>query len=134
MREQKVTYIKRIVFLSVIVLAAVLLIIVNHELKHGANYAIGHTPASELPSHPGSDETITGIEEPDGLNQVIRLTFGGNCTPAAILGADSFGTFNNTAAEEGRELFFSKLNRVFREDDCTFLGCAAVLSDRELSF
>ncbi|MBE6598602.1 MAG: hypothetical protein E7638_04085, partial [Ruminococcaceae bacterium] len=46
----------------------------------------------------------------------------------------SFGTFNNTAAEEGRELFFSKLNRVFREDDCTFLGCAAVLSDIELSY
>ncbi len=135
MQEHQKSTVKRILYASVTIIAAALLIFAHYEIRRGVNYSVPNNPISNL-----SDQTetviqpIPGIEEPEDLSHVIRLTIGGNCTPAAVLGTDSFGTFNRMAEDEGREIFFADLNKLFGEDDCTVLGCAAVLSDSELSF
>ncbi len=135
MQIQTKELLKRGIFLILGILAAVILIVVNHERQKGANYRPNTEPLDSLTQSDGtSDSGNAPIAEPEHLNKIIRLTFGGNCTVGAALGTDSFGTFNHTADLDGREFFFSELAGLFAEDDCTVLGCSAVLTDRELTF
>ncbi len=135
MQEQRNNAVKRIVYASVMIIAAALLIFAHHEIYKGVNYRFQHEQASNLShQHESTPDPLEGIDEPTDLSHIIHLTLGGNCTPAAILGSNSFGTFNLMAEEEGGAVFFQGLNEVFAEDDCTVLGCAAVFSSKELSF
>ena len=132
MQEHQNNTVKRILFASLMVIAAALLIFAHYEIHRGVNYNGSGEQVDHLSdSTDNTSEPLPGIDEPEGLNHVIHLTVGGNCTPAAVLGTDSFGSFNRMAAEEGGAVFFEKLKKVFAEDDCMILGCAAVLSERE---
>jgi hypothetical protein len=132
MQEHQNNTAKRIVYASVLIIAAAFLIFAHHEIHRGVNYSF---EAPQVNCLADGDAVffspITSLDEPADVNHVIHLTVGGNCTPAAILGTNSFGTFNLMAEEEGKEVFFAELNELFSEDDCTILGCSAVLSNEE---
>jgi len=135
MQEHQINMVKRAVFAVVMVIAAVLLIYAQHEVRHGATYKINNLTVNALEEkNENKCTSANGIAEPLDLSRIIRITLGGNCTPAALLGTNSFGSFNWTAEENGMNSFFAELSPLFAEDDCTVLGCAAVLSDREFSF
>ncbi len=134
MTNHQATHMKRALFLTVAVIAIAAALFIRHELYHGADYSPDNVPADQLSHNGGADEPLSAVEEPMELSKVVRLTFGGNCTVGAALGTDTYGTLNHTAVIEGTDFFFSELNTLFRRDDCTVLGCAAVLTDRELAF
>jgi len=132
MQEHQKNTAKRIVYASVLIIAAAFLIFAHHEIHRGVNYSFEEPKVNCLADGgAGVSSPIASLDEPADVSHVIHLTLGGNCTPAAILGTNSFGTFNLMAEEEGKEGFFAQLNEVFSEDDCTILGCSAVLSDGE---
>ncbi len=130
----KTNLIKRLIFLVVMAVLAAAVALINHELRRGANYSLNNDPNPQLTYADDTGGTISAIEEPEALPKIVRLTFGGNCTVGAALGTSSFGTFNHTAAMEGADYFLSALAPILSEDDLTVLGCAAVLSDLELSY
>lgn len=134
MHERRTTVIKRTIFVVVMTIAVTVLLFANYELNKGANYTVENSPVDKLASHEGiAPETEQGIAEPEDAYTIIQLTFGGNCTPASMLGSSTYGTFNAIAEEEGTAYFLSRLSGIFAQDDCTVLGCAAVFSDDELS-
>lgn len=134
MRERRTTVIKRTTFVVVMTITVTVLLLANHELNEGANYIAENSPVPQLASQDGySYETEQGIAEPEDAYTVVQLTFGGNCTPASMLGSSTYGTFNAMAEEEGTGYFLSRLSGIFAKDDCTVLGCAAVFGDDSLS-
>ena len=135
MQKHRMNAVIRIVLASVMAVAAALLIFAHYEIHRGVTYG-GLSPTANRLSDSTENplDPLAAIHEREDLNHVIHVTLGGNCTPAALLGTDSFGTFNRMAEEEGRAVFFEGLKGIFGQDDCTVLGCAAVLSDRAFSF
>lgn len=77
------------------------------------------------------EETIAAIEEPNFSYNVTTINIAGSCTPASMLGINSFGTFNGAVAENGNTYFLRRLTDIFRTDDLTLAACNAVLSNRE---
>jgi len=134
MRERRKAVIRRTVFAVIMIIAAAALFTANYKRNEEATYSAENSHVEHLSSQSGNPaETAKGIPEPDDAYTLVRLTLGGNCTPASMLGHTIYGTFNAVAEAEGTDYFFSGLRDIFSEDDCTVLGCAAVLSDRELA-
>lgn len=134
MREKQTTLIKRTTFIVVMTIAVSALLLIHHERYGGATYSADVHPVERLFQNAEENPaTAEKIPEPEDAYSVVQLTFGGNCTPASMLGSSFYGTFNALAEEEGAEYFFAGLRRIFQEDDCTTLGCAAVFSDESLS-
>ena len=138
MQEQQNNTAKRIVLASILIAAAAFLIFANREIRRGVTYSFEEPQVNILADSDAQSDVdrtpLSSIEEQEDLNHVIHLTVGGNCTPAAVLGTNSFGSFNRMAEEDGAHVFFADLNEVFAEDDLTVLGCAAVLSDSEIYY
>jgi len=131
MHEKRVTVIKRTVFIVVMSIVLTALLFIAHEKNEGSNYAVQNYTVDMMLSEAQSQPEADSIEVPDEAYSVVRLTFGGECTPASMLGSRTYGTFNAMAEKEGTAYFFSRISGIFAEDDCTVLGCAAVLSDSE---
>lgn len=119
----------RVVFIliAVILIASVLVLygILGVDASFVAGIGALETVQSEIP-----DDIMTAIDEPDDAYQLAKLTFGGTCTPASMLGSDSFGTFNYAYANSGAEYFLDCLSDTFSKDDFTLVGLSAVFSDR----
>jgi len=132
MLKQPSPIVKRIIFASVMVVAAGLLILISHGIHQESNYFLDNTPIANLATENDIIQLpLDGVDEPLDLTRIVQITLGGNCTPGAALGTNSFGSFNLIAEENGRETFLSELNHIFENDHCTVLGCAAVLTDKE---
>jgi len=124
---------KTIVIRSLFVLTAILLtagvIALVTVLNTDASYPVPLEPneASE------AETEEAGLEVspmPEDAYMPVYLTFGGSCTTGAMLGSDSYGTFNDTMNTEGTAYFLKQMNGIFRADDLTLVGCDVVLSDR----
>ncbi len=111
------------------VLLAVLALLF-HVLSRDASFVAGVDP-TEAAKHDPTVGCITSVEEPEDTFELVRLTFGGTCTPASMLGSDSYGTFNQYYKEKGAAYFLENLRPTFEKDHLTVLGCNAVFSDSE---
>jgi len=125
---------KTIVMRSLFVLTAVVLtagvIALVTVLNTDASYPVPLEPNREAEA----ETEEAGLEVspmPEDAYMPVYLTFGGSCTAGAMLGSDSYGTFNDTRNAEGTEYFLEKLDEIFFRDDLTLVGCDVVLSDRE---
>ncbi len=131
MSERRKTVIKRTIFIVVMLIAMAVLLFWDLVWRSAdANYSPENNPVNSL-QEAAQPDTESSIAEPEDAYTVMRLTFGGDCTPASMLGSSSYGTFNAMAAEEEPDYFFSRLGWLFQEDDCTVLGCAATFSDNK---
>lgn len=114
-----------------IVLAVVLVVTVSAvygilgvDASFSAGIGSAETTSSAVP-----EENVTSIAEPEDAYELAKITFGGTCTPASMLGSDSYGTFNQAFNDSGAEYFFSGLSDTFTDDDMTIVGLNAVFSD-----
>lgn len=114
------------IVLALILVAAAFIIygILGVDASFSACIGSAETAASSSP-----EESITSVTQPSDAYEVATITFGGTCTPASMLGSDSFGTFNRTFIDSGADYFFSQLSDTFTEDDLTVVGLDAVFSD-----
>lgn len=130
-REKIVMY--RTVFVTLMVVALTVLVLFNTIYNKGSNFEAGmQRPNAEPELSP--EAPVASITEPQDSHQLIRLTFGGTCTPASLLGSSVYGTFNSMKNEVGTAYFFSRLSDIFTADDLTLVGCNSVISDaNELS-
>ncbi len=118
----------RVIFLLVTLAAVALFSIFNSVFNKGASFeASTDTLVSDSALPP--ENPAPSITEPEDSHQLIRLTFGGTCTPASMLGSSSYGTFNAMRNDMGAEYFFERISQIFAEDDLTVVGCNAVLGD-----
>ncbi|MBE6541425.1 MAG: hypothetical protein E7672_03145 [Ruminococcaceae bacterium] len=99
-------------------------------LFRGANYpaSVDKSPVHEVVE---VDDAVLNLIEPDFSYSVTRLTFGGTCTTASLLGIDAYGTFGHEYSLTGAGHFFEKIDDIFKSDDMTLLGLNNVLSDSE---
>jgi len=120
----------RTIFVTIMIIALVVLVLFNSIFNKGANFKAGTVRPNEeedgLPEAP-----IANIVEPNDSHQLIKLTFGGTCTPASLLGSSVYGTFNSMKNEVGTEYFFNRISHIFKNDDLTLVGCNAVISNSE---
>ncbi len=118
----------RAIFIAVMTVALALLSLYNAVFNRGASFKLEtEKPGDEIQLT--TSAPLSGIDEPEDSYQLVRLTFGGSCTPASMLGSTSYGTFNAMKNEMGEEYFLSRIADIFKNDDLTVIGCNAVLSD-----
>lgn len=121
----------RVLFAVLGLVLTVSLIILYSILGDDASFQAGIGSAGVIKaSHP--EENVQAVEQPTDAYELAGLTFAGSCTPASMLGSDSYGTFNQEYHANGAEYFLSGLADIFSHDELTFAGCSAVFSDREL--
>lgn len=134
MHERRRTMIKRTLYVVIMAIVLTMALFTAHEIETGGTYGGELDTVRLLSSYSGrSLATEQMVAEPEDAYTLVRLTFGGNCTPGSMLGSSAYGTLNAAAEEEGMSYFLSDLSDVFLEDDYTLLGCAAVLGDGELT-
>ncbi len=108
----------------------VVLALLFHVLGRDASFVAGVGPTEAAKQDPAIG-CNTSVEEPEDTFELVRLTFGGTCTPASMLGSDSYGTFNHYYNDKGAAYFLENLRPTFEKDHLTVLGCNAVFSDSE---
>ncbi len=130
MNNREKTALYRIVFATVMLIVLTVLVMFNSIYNNGANFEADMSkPIEESEITP--EAPITNIPEPEDSHQLIRLTFGGTCTPASIMGSTAYGTFNSMKKEVGTDYFFKRLSSIFTGDDLTLVGCNTVISDSD---
>lgn len=126
LRDKTALY--RVSFITVMVIAVVLLAVGTAVFYRGANFqAKFQKPSTETAA--SADNSINSVSEPENAYSLIRLTFGGACTPASMFGSDSYGTFNSALNSLGAEYFLDRISSITKNDDMTLVGCNAVISD-----
>ena len=120
----------RTVFVTVMVVALAVLVLFNLIYNKGSNFEAGMArPSAEPELSPESP--VANVTEPSDSHQLVRLTFGGTCTPSSLLGSNVYGTFNSMKNELGTKYFFSRISDIFENDDLTLVGCNSVISDSD---
>lgn len=123
-RAQRFVYI-----LAATVLVAVMILLYIAVFRD-ANFAAGiESPENIEIAAP--EEPISNLSEPDYSYNLTTITVAGSCTPASMLGSNSYGTFNSALGENGSPYFLRNLTDLFRADDFTLAACNAVFSERE---
>lgn len=98
-------------------------------LAEDASFEAG-VGAAEINKAASPEKNAAAVAEPADAYELTTLTFGGTCTPASMLGSDSYGTFNQAYKDNGADYFFAELANIFKRDDMTMVGCNAVFTDR----
>lgn len=119
----------RVLFCLLGIILVTVLAVLYSILTTDASFEAG-VDAAALGKADAPEEKVPAIAEPDDAYELITLTFGGTCTPASMLGSDSYGTFNQAFRDSGADSFFSRVANRFLRDDLTVVGCSAVFSDR----
>ncbi len=122
--------VQRTVFASAAFILVFFSILAYSVMFKGANYPANiASPAVNESSD--SDETLAAVGEPEFSYDLVKLTFGGTCTTATMLGSEAYGTFGSEYNERGETHFFGHISEFFSADDMTLVGLNAVLSDSD---
>lgn len=120
----------RVLFCLLGVVLVTVLAVLYRILATDASFEAG-VDAAALSQADTPEEMALSIAEPADAYELATLTFGGTCTPASMLGSNSYGTFNQAYQENGADSFFRRMADRFGSDNLTVAGCSAVFSDRQ---
>ena len=100
--------VQRTVFASVACILVFFSILTYSVMFKGANYPANMaSPGDEKSS--SADSALVHVDEPAFSYDLVKLTFGGTCTTATMLGSESYGTFGSEYNEKGDTHFFEHI-------------------------